>query len=104
MIRTNKLKYIKVTNNNCLNNTSFYDCEIYASYDNLVKLFGEPFLYEDCKTKHEWIFRGPDGIVTLYDFRFDGSKTNNWHIGSKDHISSIRFEKWVKEKLLTICK
>ena len=70
--------------------------EIEATYDQLVKVLGEPTLDEerdpysgDGKTNVEWVFRDLDGEhFTIYDWKtydinYTKNKLNTWSVGSK---------------------
>lgn len=58
-----------------------------ATYDELVKVFGEPHIgpnsdYKD-KVTCEWNLMIDDTIVTIYDYKEDRTPMGNyqWHIG-----------------------
>jgi len=71
---------------------------IEISYDELVKLFGEPQASDGYKIDAEWIIKTSSGIViTIYNYK-DGINYNgpegtptkdiiNWHIGGKNQES-----------------
>lgn len=82
------------------NDTSFHDVEIYGSLEKLTEILGAPILYPDgYKTKHEWVMEGDDGtMVTVYDYRYDGSKEGHWHVGGRDRLACLKFKNWFEDQ------
>ena len=67
---------------------TFYQDSINISYEELVKLFGEPLIYgeeENSKTRAEWIIEWEDGgITTIYDWKSEYIPVEDvvdWHVG-----------------------
>lgn len=90
------------TNLRGVSGTSFHDVVVNVPYETLVRLFGEPWGPSgDNKVKHEWRFTG-DCAATLYDYKYDGSRSGEWHIGSRDRIGSLMFRKWLIKQLMTV--
>jgi hypothetical protein len=75
------------------NGTSFHGVEISASLEELRARFGDPMTgSSDGKTNHEWLFFGPGGRrVTLYDYKYDGSREQYWHVGARDRRTCEEF-------------
>ena len=74
-----------------------------APYARMVAAFGEPEIFSEDdpgKTRHEWTFRGPGGVYTIYDYKSDGSKgkTTSWHIGAAEDYPEL-FLAWVEMML-----
>lgn len=80
--------------------TSFHDVEVTASLPRLTELFGAPGPGDGgYKVHHEWGFSGPNGDVTLYDFKYDGAYEGYWHVGARDKIACLAFKRWVIAQL-----
>lgn len=82
---------------------------IYATYDQLVKEFGEPNItwdYPD-KVDAQWVLDTPFGVATIYNYKdghaylgnegLDVKDITNWHIGGH----TVQVLSWVKNRLLT---
>ena len=94
----NTLKFTR-NDNASLNGTSFHDVEVRASLSRLVKLFGKPITGCDSKTKHEWILEGSDGgVISLYDYKYDGAKEGYWHVGGRSASTCNAFARWFREQ------
>ena len=72
---------------------------IYANYDLLRELFGDPIMNDGYKTDAEWCVEFDDGtIATIYNYKdgynYNGSNglaihhITNWHIGGKNQKAS----------------
>lgn len=68
-----------------------------ATYQDLVKKFGEPHELNGDKTLAEWSFVSNDGVqFTIYDYKNYGCRKEditNWHIGGNDSKAIIEMEK-----------
>lgn len=83
-----------------IDGTSFHDTCVSCSLETMVRLFGEPGPGDGgYKTRHEWIFEGPDGGVAVYDYRYDGSVSGYWHVGAADLRESQAFARWFKAQV-----
>lgn len=79
--------------------TSFHGVEIKASVDMLTKLLGKPVISVDDKTTHEWVVEGDDGsVVTIYDYKYDGSVSEYWHVGAHDKLACLNFVAWFNKQ------
>jgi hypothetical protein len=52
----------------------------------LIKVLGEPHMYEGDKTTVEWAFQYGDAVFTIYDYKTYGTPKNEyeWHVGGYD--------------------
>jgi hypothetical protein len=67
-------------------NLTFLQGYIETTYDELVKVFGEPTVLEGDKVTVEWILQFSDGTVaTIYDWKLSETPMGvyNWHIGGR---------------------
>ena len=72
-----------------------------ATYDHLVKLFGQPFgPSTDGKVQAEWIVKFENGsVATVYDWKrygFPPTTTTTWHVGGCDEEALWNIEAAVK--------
>ena len=64
-----------------------YVCNV--TYNDLVKMFGEPILGQsmDQKVNYEWVLKQGDNVFTIYDWKRDKSDSRNiaeiWNLGGK---------------------
>ena len=79
---------------------------IYTTYSELVKLFGEPTYHwpsDDGEVQKEWVFEDEDKNVfniydwKTYDWKYTMYKNEKWNVGSKG--SPTDFILWVEERL-----
>lgn len=64
-------------------------------YDTLVKVFGDPVMYDgiDEKTTVQWNLEFSDGtIATIYDWKTEATPLEmyEWHVGGKDCTALTR--------------
>ncbi len=85
----------------CIDGTSYYNVCVYATLEKMVEKFGPPQRGEGYKTKHEWTFRGPTQSenIAVYDYKYDGSVSGEWHVGATSYANSVKFEKWFNEMM-----
>ena len=85
---------------------TFYIGEIHATYDDIVKVFGQPH-HEgsgDGKVQVEWCFEfeDTDDVFTIYDWKEYETKPKDvteWHIGGYSEKTMNQVEKYFNEKL-----
>jgi len=78
-----------------INETSFHGVEVVASMETMARLFGPPGQGDGgYKTKHEWVFEGEGFNVAVYDYKYDGSISGNWHVGAESSFKAKKFAKW----------
>ena len=79
-----------------------------ATYEDLVKKFGEPHELNGDKTLAEWSFISDDGVqFTIYDYKNYGNKKENiieWHIGGKGTEAIKEMEKYFPTSKITFLK
>ena len=105
--------YRTETNPDLMNiNGSFYQGEVFAKYDQLVELFGEPHEYfDDYKCDAEWYIEFDDGVIaTIYNWKngrnycgFDAphvENINEWNIGGFSIEAAGRIQQLCKPKPL----
>jgi hypothetical protein len=78
--------------------TSFHGIEVDASMDKMIRLFGQPTAGDpDDKVKHKWSFRGTAGYnISVYDYKYDGAHTGEWHVGATSADKARVFADWFK--------
>jgi len=62
---------------------SYKQGEMFAVYEKLIELFGEPNRGDGDKTTVEWVIQTPDGLATIYDYKEEllAGDITRWHIG-----------------------
>ncbi len=91
--------------------------KLFASYSELVTIFGEPnSVGDEYKVSTEWVFISIDDYgVALYDwketslydpdypsveaFRRDTTSKQQWSIGARDYVQALEFYEWAEGKL-----
>ena len=71
--------------------TSFHHTVIKASYDDIVKVFGEPaFTGEGDKVQAEWEGTIDGKVFTIYDYKEEqpAVSVTNWHVGGKEKATT----------------
>lgn len=61
-----------------------------TTYDELVRVFGEPLLVDQDKTKVEWIGKINGLLFTIYDYKSKVAPEENtdWHIGGNIELTA----------------
>jgi len=86
-----------------------FQSNFFATYNQIVKLFGKPNCKPSLKTKCEWNFRADNGrVVTLYDYcsminpANDPEERFEWNVGGEAKIDALDFTAWLTDKLAGI--
>ncbi len=63
-----------------------YQGDMFATYQELVKVFGQPYEGDGCKIQAEWVGKIFGMTFTIYDYKDDApvDKVKTWHIGGND--------------------
>lgn len=88
------------------NGTSFFNDVITTSYENLIKILGEPSCYENTgtdKVNIEFIACLGTDTFTIYDWKLyrviDPTEIITWHIGAHSKVISNKVKNTLKKLL-----
>lgn len=98
--RRNKMKILNLVEANeirLVDETSFHDGRILASYDDLTNLFGVSTDGDDeYKIYCEWVLQFDDIVFTIYDWKGSSNPKENsnkkyiWHIGTHTKLGTMK--------------
>lgn len=101
---------MRATNNRSLVIGTSLQGEVDISYNDLIKLFGQPHEGDGYKVDAEWIIETPFGVATIYNYKTgknylgpdegaDVKDIRDWHIGGKEVTPFAYMVGYIKGKL-----